>query len=268
VQILNCRVQVEDYPGSRIWIYYEDLFNPPEHIRNLDEYFRTYDSQKYRELFHIDRRMLEYSVFGDVNSMTSTLVVTCGNDGCRENIAAVPRTQRICPKCHRLIRSRCGNEGCSENALHQHTQGRAKSCPGCGQFNHAAWWGCGQHGKTPVEIPIDKERCPRCIAEHLDDPVGFPSSRISVRPDLLESVPCPRCQDLQEGDPKYQVFRIGKDLLPFYRNGVNGHERDEFLRLADFYKLPDKFRCPRCRTHLIPVHHDKGTPGYRRRVEL
>jgi hypothetical protein len=268
VQILNTRCQVEDYSGSRIWIYYEDLFNPPEHIRNLDEYFRTYDSQKYRELFHIDRRMLEYSAFRDVNSMTSTLVVTCGNDGCRENIAAVPRAQRTCPKCHRLIRSRCGNERCTENTLHQNTQGRAKSCPGCEQFNHAAWWRCDEHGKTPVEIPIDKERCPRCIAEHLDDPVGFPAKRVSVRPDLLESVPCPRCQDLQEADPKYQVFRIGQDLLPFYRNGVNGHERGEFLRLAELYKLPDKFRCPRCRTHLIPVHHDKGTPGYRRRVEL
>jgi hypothetical protein len=38
--------------------------------------------------------------------------------------------------------------------------------------------------------------------------------------------------------------------------------------LADRHKLPDRFRCPNCRTHLIPVHHDQGTRGYWRRIEL
>lgn len=256
VQILGCRCQVEVYDGSRIWIYYEDLFNPPEHIRNLDEYYRTYSSQKYRELFHIDRRFLENPAFREINSGTATLSFTCGNPGCRENISAQPRTERLCRGCGRPILSRCGNDGCPENNLLSNLKNKDKQCPACGGFNHAAWWVCEKHGKVVIEIPIDKLRCPRCIEEHLNDPVAWPESKISVRPDLLDSVACPHCEDLQATNAAHDVFYIPKPLLRFYRDGVNGHDRKEFLRLAELYKLPDKCRCPYCRTLLIPIHHE------------
>ncbi len=259
MQILGCRCQVEDYQGSRIWIYYEDLFNPPEHIRNLDEYFRSYSSQKYKELFHIDRRMLDNPVFREINSGTSTLVLTCGNPGCRENISSQPRTELVCRKCGLPIRSRCGNERCTENNLHNHPQGTAKACPICEGFNHAAWWRCERHGKIAVEIPIDKPRCPLCIEEHRNNPVAWPETQISVRPDLLDSVPCPRCEDLHMKNTGHAIFYIPKPLLRFYRHGVNGHDRPEFLRLAELFKLPGKCRCPNCRTLLIPIHHQQAS---------
>ncbi len=266
-QVLNARCQIEDYDGSKIWIYFEDLFNPPEHIRNLDEYYRSYQSQEFKEVFHIDRRMLDNPLFRDVNGITSRIVAGCGNQGCQENILGLSTSTHVCPGCRLPIRSRCGNERCTEGALHQQAKGLEKSCPACGEFNHAAWWRCDRHGKVAVEIPIDKERCPRCIEEHLNDRTGYPSAKISVRPDLLTSEPCPRCTDLAEKNPSHCVFLVREDLLPFYRNGVNGHDRDDFLRLADRYKMPDRFRCPNCRTHLIPVHHDQGTRGYWRRIE-
>jgi hypothetical protein len=261
-QILAVRAQVEDYKGSRIWIYYEDLFNPPEHVRNIDEYFRTYSTQEFKELFHIDRRFLENPVFRDVHSKHTSVVVTCGNRDCRENISALPRTEHICPGCGLMIRTRCGNEGCSENALNRHPEYKSKTCPICDGFNHAAWWCCTQHGKVPVEVPIDKDRCPQCIERHQRDPIEFPARQISLRPDLIDSRVCPHCEDLAERKPDHEVFRIRKDLLPYYLNGVNGHDLDEFrLRIAPKYHLPDKHRCPNCRTILIPVHHQKIAPS-------
>lgn len=255
-QILAVRAQVEDYEGSRIWIYYEDLFNPPEHVRNIDEYYRTYAAQEYKELFHIDRRFLENPVFKEVNSKRTSIVVTCGNPGCRENISGLPRTERICPGCGKMIRSRCGNENCTENALDRHPEWRSKTCPVCDGFNYAAWWCCTKHGKVPVEVPIDKDRCPVCIEQHQKDPIDFPESRISVRPDLVDTRSCLHCEEIRKRNAKHEVFRIPKDLLPFYLNGVNGHDRYDFeMRIAPKYHLPDKHRCPHCRTVLIPVHH-------------
>ncbi len=258
-QILAVRSQVEDYEGSRIWIYYEDLFNPPEHIRHIDEYYRTYSSQEFQELFHIDRRFLENPAFKEIHSKHTSIVVTCGNDKCLENISGVPRTERICPGCGKMIRNRCGNEHCTANDLTSHPEWSSKTCPVCHGFNHAAWWCCTKHGKVPVEIPIDKDRCPTCIEEHQRDPVGFPVEKISERPDLVDSKRCLACEEEAKKNPKHEVFRIRKDLLPFYTNGVNGHDRDTFLnKVAPRYHLPDNYRCPRCRTILIPVHH-KGS---------
>ncbi|MES1245345.1 MAG: tubulin-like doman-containing protein [Acidobacteriota bacterium] len=255
-QILAVRSQVEDYPGSRIWIYYEDLFNPPEHIRNIDEYYRTYATQEFKELFHIDRRFLENPTFKEVHSKHTSVVVTCGNPDCRENISSLARTEHICPGCGRMIRTRCGNEGCTANDINLHKEYKSKTCPVCDGFNHAAWWLCTRHGKVPVEVPIDKDRCPLCIESHQDDPIRFPEECISVRPDLIDSRTCPHCEDEAKKNAKHEIFHIRKDLLPFYRNGVNGHDRDEFLlRVAPKYHLPDKCRCPSCRTILIPVHH-------------
>jgi hypothetical protein len=262
-QILAARAQIEDYQGSRIWSYYEDLFNPPEHVRNIDEYYRTYSSQQFKELFHIDRRFLENDAFGEVHSQRATIVVVCGNPGCRENLTGHPRTDRICPGCGKMIRTRCGNDGCMENSLDQHPKGKEKNCPSCNGFNYAAWWCCGKHGKVPVEIPIDKERCPQCIEEHQNDPIAYPLSKVSVRPDVNETPPCPHCATLADKDPKYEPFRIPRKMRRFYYDGVNGHDRDDFLRLARDYHLPQNVRCPKCRTTLIPIHHHtfkKNTP--------
>jgi hypothetical protein len=261
-QILASRVQLEDYEGSRIWLYYEDLFNPPEHVRNIDEYFRTYSSQKFKELFHIDRRFLENPTFKEVHSQRATVTVVCGNDPCRENISHLPREEHICPGCGKMIRSRCGNKSCTENALNRlpEEQRNAKNCPACNGFNFAAWWCCPKHGKIPYEVPIDKDRCPLCIQMHQDDPLDYPLDKISVRPDLREALKCPHCEELQKNDSRYEPFIIRRKLKPFYENGVNGHDRETFFRVAADDHLPQNIRCPKCRTILIPVHHKRMNP--------
>ena len=261
-QILECRAQVVSYRGERLWFYFEDLFNPPEHIRNLDDYYHAYASQAYPELFHIDRRLLENADFRQIFSGSHRLVAGCGNAGCGGNIAYEKRIQRICPECHLSIRSRCGNVGCTLEELHQHPKGKDRKCPSCGGFNYAAWWRCKRHGKEEVLVPADKPRCPRCVARHHEDPVAFPESQIGRRPDTIGTVECPSCEQMRQDDPNWKSFYVRADLLPFYRNGVNGHDRENFERLArDRYKLPDDFRCPECRTMLIPVHHREMRTG-------
>jgi hypothetical protein len=259
-QVLASRVQVEDYKGSRIWIYYEDLFNPPEHIRHIDEYYRTYKTQQFKELFHIDRRFFDFPVFDEIVSRHTSITITCGNPECRENISGIPRSQKICPGCQKMIRNRCGNEKCSENDLTSNPKGKEKTCPGCQGFNHSAWWCCPKHGKVAVEVPIDKDRCPTCIEEHQRDPIAWPEAKISVRPDLQETLTCHHCETLHAKNPQHQVFRIARDLQRFYLEGVNGHDREDFAKVAKKYKLPDNVRCPSCRTFLIPVHHKEMTP--------
>lgn len=254
-QILDCKAQVIPSKGSRIWIYYENLFNPPGHIRSLAEYYSYYQRERFPEIFHIDRRFLSHPSFQLIHSLRATMAQGCGNSGCRHNILSLPRNIRICPGCHELIKSRCGNEDCGENALHLSPDAKAKKCPACGEFNHAAWWVCKKHGKNPVEIPIDKYRCPQCIQCHQDDRLGYPESEISVRPDLEDSEACPNCRRIAAKDPTHAVFYVRSDLLRFYRNGVNGHDHDLFQRLAERHGLPDGYRCPSCRTSLIPVNH-------------
>lgn len=261
-QILASRVQLEDYEGSRIWLYYEDLFNPPEHVRNIDEYFRTYATQKFKELFHIDRRFLENPTFKEVHSQRATITVVCGNDNCRENISHHPREDHICPGCGKMIRSRCGNKDCTDDALNRKPEEERtrKNCPTCNGFNHAAWWCCNKHGKIPYEVPIDKERCPWCIQEYQRDPMMNPFDGISVRPDVREALKCPHCVEEQKRDAKWEPFIIPRKLKQFYENGVNGHDRDTFMKLAADHHLPQKVRCPKCRTLLIPVHHKNMSP--------
>ncbi len=254
-QILECRSQTVSYRGDRLWFYYEDLFNPPEHIRNLDDYYHSYKSQAHPELFHIDRRLLEDDNFQQIYAGSHRLVVSCGNEGCGTNIAYEDRTLAVCPGCQRSIRSRCGNPSCTLDDVHRHARGTDKSCPGCGGFNHGAWWRCERHGKQEVLVPLDKPRCPQCVMLHHEDPVVYPEDEIGRRPDTIETIECPHCASMRRDDPRHESFRIRADLLPFYRHGVNGHDRERFLRLAQRYKLPDDFRCPRCRTALIPFHH-------------
>lgn len=255
VQILDSRCQVEHYSGDRIWIYYEDLFNPPEHLKNLDEYYRVYSDERYKELFHLDRRYLDNPVFKEIHSGMSRSAIVCGNHGCRHNIAGVPRGERLCPSCGKPIRSRCGNVDCGADNLQDDARGTERLCPRCGDFNHGAWWRCERHGKVEHAVPVDKERCPRCIEQHLEDPIGFPADCISVRPDLRDRVQCPRCLDLQRERPDHPVFTIPRELLPFYRDGVNGHQIAKFPQQARQAGLADTVRCPNCRTVLIPVHH-------------
>ena len=256
-QILQCRAQVMQYEGSKIWIYYEDLFNPPEHLKNLGKYYLAYEKEKYKETFHIDRRMLVDPRFREINLGVDEEIIVCGNPGCSRDIGSHPRDNRICPYCFRMIRSRCGNFDCSEDKLHSHERAHAKNCPTCGGYNYGAWWKCDQHGKTLAENSIEKSRCLACLTEHRKDPLGFPISRISQRPDLEHSVPCPFCEQLKKENPAHEIFIVREDLLPYYRNGVNGHESATFAHLSNKYELPEGFRCPRCSTVLIPVHHSE-----------
>lgn len=255
-QILECRAEVLPHDGKRIWVYFEDLFNPPEHIRNLHHYYHAYSSEEHPELFHVDRRFLELPNFREIVSRTATSV-GCGNESCYADIADLPRSERFCPSCERPIRSRCGNTACLEDELHHHVRGSDRQCPSCGAFNHSAWWICSEHGKVDFEIPMDKVRCPKCITTHLEDPMAFPVSCISRRPDLSDSVACPRCETLEFEDAEHRTFWVNRELLPFYRDGVNGHDRERYLQLARKLRLPDSYRCPSCRTALIPVHHRK-----------
>ncbi|MEP7009452.1 MAG: tubulin-like doman-containing protein [Acidobacteriota bacterium] len=257
-QILDSQVQVQWYHGSRIWIYTEDLFNPPDHIRNIEDYYQSYQASEFVELYHIDRRFLKLREFLDIRTTVSAAAVTCGNDACSYGIANVPRDTRNCPGCHRPIRSRCGNPDCTASELHKDPRRQDKSCPFCQGFNHAEWWTCCRHGEIPEEISIDKELCPRCIEEHRRDPIAFPKSRIGKRPDVREALFCPNCEDLHEKDRSHETFRVPADLICFYLDGVNGHDSEKFKMLAAHHGLPDNVRCPNCRTLLIPVDHATG----------
>lgn len=257
-QVLNCRCEVVPYHGEKIWIYYEDLFNPPDHIQNVNRYYASYAAEGHRELFHTDRRMLEMPIFQEINSGVAIFKLPCGNDGCDFNIAHQKVHERICRGCLQPIRSRCGNPGCSELALHRHPSGRSQTCPGCGGVNHAAWWICPKHGKAEYFVPIDVVRCPRCIDRHQRDRQGYPVASIGVRPDLQDSIPCPRCTDIAETDPDHPIFFVREALVPFYRNGVYGQQLPQFERVARQHGLPENCLCPQCRTFLIPVHHHRA----------
>jgi hypothetical protein len=254
-QALGCSCKVYFYTGQRLWIQYEDRYNSPCEILLLKSCRQAYHRERYPEVFHIDRRFVEVpAAFTELCEDDASVPVLCGNSGCRESLAQVPRDALVCPGCHFPILSRCGNLGCSLDDLHLWPNGKTKSCPDCGGFNHAAWWPCRRHGKNPVAVPIDKERCPDCIRSHQEDPLRFPTQSIGVRPDL-EAIACPKCLELAEKDSAYDIFYVRTDLLPFYMNGVNGHDSAKMAALVQKYTLLDGFRCPNCQTHLIPVHH-------------
>lgn len=254
--ILESRSQVEHYDGRELWIYYEELFNPPDHIWNLDEYFRRYQSEPGKEFFHIDRRFLNESVFRDINSAASGAIALCGNAGCRENIAHVKRGELICPGCGKMIRSRCGNERCHSDEVNLLVKGSPppRSCPACGEFNHAVWWTCNQHGNLPTYVPIDKERCPECVRLYKNDPHQWPKSCISLRPDLRDALKCPNCLRLHPEGKDDDIFTIPAKLKPFYRKGVNGHDFESFREISRQHGLSEGVRCPKCWTLLIPTH--------------
>jgi hypothetical protein len=258
-QLLGCEPQINRHLGNSLWVYHEDLYHRPEDIRNIDEYYRQYEPHLHKELFHIDRRMLQQPLFRrEIHGRFSTakaVAVRCGNAGCDYDISPVSRTEAACPGCSNPIRSRCGNENCGLDRLHERKERNEKSCPECHGFNHAAWWCCNRHERMPFEISIEKERCPRCIEEHNDEPLKRRTSEISMRPDIVLNLTCPSCMDIKGSKPGHTEFRVRPDLRPFYLDGVSGHDSEAFRKLAEKYKLPDGFRCPQCRAHLIPVHH-------------
>jgi hypothetical protein len=128
-------------------------------------------------------------------------------------------------------------------------------CQKCGGLNVRAWWLCWNHGKNPIPVPSDKVRCPDCILLHHEDPDHYPLSSIGVNPRLVEPLPCPHCLDLHRYDPAHRLFIVPEPLIPFYKDGVNGHDRIRFQEAVKAAKLIDDCRCPYCGTLLIPVHH-------------
>ncbi len=125
------------------------------------------------------------------------------------------------------------------------------TCPRCGGFNWRYWWRCYQHGKVPIEVSCGEERCPDCIIRCHEDPAHFPLESISRRPDLLNVLFCPHCG-----------AGIDAELIPFFKDGVAGYQRRQFLILARRLGLPNDCRCPVCWTLLIPVHH-RGMQGHK-----
>ena len=259
-QILATRSQPVDYDGEHIWIYHESLFHPPDHIAGIDEDYRLYSTQGHPELFHIDRRLLEDPGFLQIWFPNRMEFASCGNSGCRGDIAGTPKGIKVCPHCSKMIRSRCGNINCSRTDIHTTPNRLDKTCPACRGYNHSAWWCCTKHGNVPVDIPIDKERCPECLLAHDEDPQAFPAGKISIRPDVRRRVKCPNCEGMESRDPSHKPFWIPSDLLPYFENGVNGHNLEVFREVANRNGLPELFRCPKCRAHLIPV--DEASLGH------
>jgi hypothetical protein len=72
---------------------------------------------------------------------------------------------------------------------------------------------------------------------------------------LAEPFLCPNCVEIQKERPWHEAFKVEEELVPFYKNGVNGHDSAKFPELAAKYGLLDGYRCPGCATLLIPVHH-------------
>jgi hypothetical protein len=134
-----------------------------------------------------------------------------------------------------------------------------KVCRRCGGYNSRAWWKCSNHGKIAVDVSTADERCPQCIERHYESPDVFPVSSISLRPDLRELVLCPNCIKLREEDDHHSVFKLPIGLVVFFREGVRGEDYEKYIHLSRQIGLPDDFRCPYCRTLLIPVHHRGGT---------
>jgi hypothetical protein len=253
--VLQCRPRFIDDSGDRIQIYFEDLFHDACDIRRLPLYRKAYAAEPVKELFHTDHRFVSGHLCESLCEADDRSPIFCGNPGCSADLRLLPVSERICPACANPIRSRCGNSGCRVHDLHMRPEANARTCPGCGGLNHAAWWTCCQHGKIATLVPIDKERCPECVQRHHDDPVLYPAERISMRPDLRKRRACWRCDDLAKSDPAHNVFWIPPDLYPFVEDGVNGHDRVKFFELSRKYKLDGDSRCPSCGTLLIPVDH-------------
>jgi hypothetical protein len=252
---LQATPRIVDDPGDKILIYYEDLFHDACDLQRMLLYRTAYLAEPIKELFHTDHRFVGLRLCESFCQDDERAPLGCGNPNCHTDLRLLPVTERVCPGCGGPIRSRCGNPGCRIRDLHLRPEATARTCPGCGGFNHAAWWECCQHGKVGVFVPIDKERCPQCLELHHEDPILFPSDRISLRPDLRCRRTCWRCEELARANPDHQVFVIPGELFPFVLNGVNGHDRLRFLDLARKHKLADDCRCPSCGTLLIPVDH-------------
>lgn len=255
-QRLATPCEILEGTGDITWVYYESLFHQPEELLPLDGYRRIFSEQEHPETFFIDRRLVELEEFRSLWADTGNpKPVVCGNSDCAFDISTRPRTERTCRGCGRPIRSRCGDAECPEDRLHERPDALGLSCPTCGGFNHAAHWACRKHGKREVFMSWHKGSCVVCVEEHQKDPVRYPLSEVGLRPDRLSQLRCPCCAERAKADPTYIPFTIPHSLAPFVRDGVNGHNWDDFLRLAREHGLPEDFRCPRCRTLLIPVHH-------------
>jgi hypothetical protein len=68
-KLLKSRVLVESYAGTGLWVYFEDIFYSLGDVKNVNKYFQSYKQLQYKELVHIDRRMLEDPIFRDVHRM-------------------------------------------------------------------------------------------------------------------------------------------------------------------------------------------------------
>ncbi|MES1245348.1 MAG: tubulin-like doman-containing protein [Acidobacteriota bacterium] len=252
---LQCDCQTFESKDGMVRLYYEDLFRSPKEIRNLQVYRKAYKEEPRKEILHADYRFFEKGVCPQLYGEDLEGPVSCGNPGCETDIRNHPREATICPGCGKVIRSRCGDPKCKIINLHERPEANNRTCPGCGGVNRAAWWVCCQHGKVDHYVPIDKDSCPECIRRHHEDPVAFSLSQVGRRPDIRGNKVCPHCEELKKKDPSHQVFRIPADLEPFVDHGVNGHDRQRFLELAEKHNLMDDYKCPNCATLLIPVDH-------------
>jgi hypothetical protein len=252
-KILSCQCEVLITPEDRISVYYEDLFHSHCEIQNLQTWKGRYLREPKRERLHTHFQFVPTGRFEELCERGPIyLTALCGNTGCSENIGKLPPDSRMCPACREPIRSRCGNEGCNAQDLHTR-EWKSRSCPECGGFNHAAWWLCCRHGKVPVWVPIDKKLCPMCVVRHQEAPLQFPEETVGRRPYGGGGRECPNCRRLTEDNSQQRIFILPEDLVSFFKNGVNGHNRRTLAGLAEKYGLPQGYKCPICRTALIPV---------------
>jgi Tubulin like len=244
-------------PDDEMAILLWDLNHSPCEIRGYGALRSAYREQRNRQRFHIDPQYLSASHDDPCERLAQRLPAVCGNPDCDADISTTQVAVRCCPGCGRPIRSRCGNQGCTATDLHLRPDGQDLSCPACKGFNHGAWWLCERHGKVPVWVPIDKLSCPKCIVRHQEDPGRYPLATVSWRPHDRLCRQCPNCLRLSESDLDRPVFHLPHELLRYYDNGVNGHDRAKVAALAARHRMPDGYRCPVCRTPLIPVHPAK-----------
>lgn len=269
-ELLHCSLFPRQDRGSELWLYHEDRQRDPSQLRNLTLYQDAYSQAPEQAIFAADRRLWEGATGDELGAPRSKPPLSCGNllagseTACDADVASVPRAQRCCPKCRQPIRTRCGNASCARDLPLEDPRSQDKVCPGCGGFNHGAWWRCARHGKVDVLVPIDKPRCPRCVREHHEDPARTGRDEIARRPDLAARLACWNCLREQDEGTRdaADVFEIAPELQPFVRHGVNGHDWRRFEEAAGV--LVDKRRCPRCDAWLVPVHLERERAGARR----
>ncbi len=171
----------------------------------------------------------------------------CGHTDCDGDLSDVDRTERVCPRCHRVILSRCGNAGCLEEHLHLDIHGEDPECPGCGRPNRNRFWTCDVHPEQGTLSTQTDPRCPTCVDQWAGD--STPQKPTRVRVGIAR---CPGCEARATRDTTRQPLLLPERL----RDLMTAPEGIEcspnvISRCVEAGLTPDG-RCPRCQAQLVP----------------